>query len=136
MLFTNTIEKKDGDYSRPRIRVHNAHIDASKRDKSLFFRRKPVKIINTNTKQWAVADCLGSGGIKGLTQSTLAIEYDTADLLGIRVGQQCELQVRNATYIDMLKWSWKHPDYMSRMSYQHMFLGTFLAIVGMFSALI
>jgi hypothetical protein len=136
MRFTNTIEKKEGDYSHPRVRVNNSLIDASKRDKSLFFRRKPVKIQNIASKQWAVADCLGSGGIKGLTKSTIAIEYDTADLLGIRIGEQCDLKVTNATYMDMLIWSWKHPDYMSRMSYQHMILGTFLALVGMFSALI
>ncbi|MDA0152405.1 hypothetical protein OH460_08830 [Vibrio sp. Makdt] len=135
MKFTNTIEKKEGDYSHPRVRVHNTLIDASKRDKSLFFRRKPLKITNPINKQWAVADCLGSGGMKGLNKSTLAIEYDTADLLGIRIGKPCELYVKNATYLDMLVWSWKHPDHTSRIANQHMILGTVLAIVGMLTFL-
>jgi hypothetical protein len=102
----------------------------------LFFRRKPLKITNTANKQWAIADCLGSGGVKGLTKSTLGLEYDTADLLGVRIGKQCELQVKHATYVDMLVWSWKHPDFMTRMANQHMILGTTLAIIGMVSALI
>ncbi|CAH1598707.1 hypothetical protein THF1C08_50211 [Vibrio jasicida] len=135
-VFTSTMEKKEGDYSRPRVRVHNMHIDSKKRDKSLFFRRKPLKITNATTKEWAIADCLGSGGVKGLNKSTLAIEYDTADLLGIRIGKPCELQVQHATYLDMLRWFWKHPDYTNRMANQHMILGTFLALVGMISLIL
>ena len=133
MKIDNVIEKSDGDYSRPKIRLHNFHIDSTRSNKTKFFRRDPIIITNTLTKQWTIAFCLGSGGTKGLMKNTAAIEYDTADILGIKIGNPCNLKIKKANYFELLRWNWKHPDQPTRMAMQHSIIGTALAIVGVYS---
>lgn len=112
MEFNRIIEIENRNISRSIVRLNNALIDRSKSNKKLFYRRNPVKITNENNGQWSIAFAYGSPGIKGLTKKTIGIDYDTADVLGIKEGEfNLKIKLTKANCLDVWLWYLNHPDH-------------------------
>jgi len=116
--FSQCIELPDGDFARPIVRLPNIMVDATKRDRTKFFRREPVVIKNLDNGCWTIALCLGAGTTKGITKQCLGIEYDTADILGINIYSKVEKQlvVQRASMFRKILWYLNHPDHGVRTS--------------------
>lgn len=116
--FSGCIELPDGDFARPVVRVHNAYIDATKQDKNKFFRREPVVIKNPDNGTWTLAICIGAGGTKGVTKQSVGINYDTADILGVKFHSKepLNLVIQRASMWRKVYWYLNHPDHGVRTS--------------------
>ncbi|AZL83447.1 hypothetical protein EIJ81_00845 (plasmid) [Aliivibrio salmonicida] len=134
MIFTS-ITEIDGNLSRSIVRFNNYLIDKKKRNKQKFFRREPIKIINVDTKEWVIAYAAGSSGIKGLTLSTIAIDYDTADQLGLNFKEEVNIQVNRASYFDCLKWFTFHPDKNQQIATHFGLVGVAFGFLGLIISL-
>ncbi|MUJ20325.1 hypothetical protein [Aliivibrio fischeri] len=135
MIFSS-ITEIEGNVSRSIVRFNNCLIDKKKIDKHKFFRREPIKIINVVTKEWVIAYAAGSSGIKGLTKSTIAIDYDTADLLGINFKEEVNIQVKRASYYDCLKWFTFHPDKNQQIATHFGLVGVAFGFLGLIISLV
>lgn len=129
------IELLDGNYSNPRVRLNNFHLDKSKTNKDKFFRREPLIIINKNNGKWVIACCLGSPGIKGLTKDAIGLEYDSADMLGIKFHQECNLVIKKAPFLKRLQWYWSHPDQATQLAMQMSIIGTVFGTIAFIQSL-
>lgn len=110
--FERILVDKDSNTSRSLVRFNNMFIDKRKKCSKRFYRREPVKIINKTNGQWSIAFASGSAGIKGLNRSSIQIDYDTADMLGLSMSNEsCSLCVMRANPLDMLIWYLHHPEH-------------------------
>lgn len=116
--FSSCVELLDGDFARPVVRINNSYIDAAKKNKSKFFRREPVVIKNLSNGSWTLALCFGAGNTKGITKQSVGIEYDTADILGVKFHskEHLNLVIHRASIWRKVYWYLNHPDHGIRTS--------------------
>ncbi|WP_428774896.1 hypothetical protein [Vibrio sp.] len=93
-----------------------------------YRRRTPVIISNQDNNHWVLRYCMGGSSLKGLTKSSLAIDYDGVDELGIRFKQPASLIMRRANVFDMAKWYWAHPDRAVRAEWRFVLIGFALSV--------
>jgi hypothetical protein len=104
----------------------------------LFGRRKPVIIYPTGEpEKWILRYCFGNNGsVKGLTKSSIAIDYDGTYELGVQFGQQVNLVVKPASTYRCIKWLLKSPDLNIRLNTYLALLGAALGLLGLVIGLI
>ncbi|MFC1337423.1 MAG: hypothetical protein G8D89_16335 [gamma proteobacterium symbiont of Clathrolucina costata] len=118
------------------VRLHNSHIDAEKHDRSRFFRREAVVIINSKNKAKILRYVMGNPGTVSIPKSGAAIDYDAIDVLGIRYREAVELEIRRARTLEVYQWFWFHPDLSVRLSIRLGVIGAFLGVLGFFTGVI
>lgn len=126
------IKKLSSDDSGPAhgiVRFYNGHIDAAKLDKQKFFRRQAVTIRNMNNKEFVIRYAMGSAGMK-LDRKSLAIDYDGVDALGLTYGKPCDIQVRQATSLEIYRWYWTHSELPIQLSVRLGVAGCILGVAG------
>lgn len=132
MEFNKVIEIDNHNISRSIVRFNNTLIDRTKKSKTLFHRRSPLKITNKNNGQWSIAFAYGSPGIKGLTKKTIGIDYDTADVLGIALNDTAiNVEVKRAKSFDLWSWYLNHPDHFIAFNTKVTLVALVLGIVSL-----
>lgn len=125
---------EDSGLSNNIVRLNNNWIDSKKVNRSLYFRRDPVVIKNTENRQTIVRYVMGSPGGFSVKKSELAIDYDGMDALGVQRGQECHLLVKRANTIESLAWLLKHPDLNVNLSIRFALLGAVLGLASFVQA--
>ncbi|WP_231571617.1 MULTISPECIES: hypothetical protein [Xenorhabdus] len=77
-------------------RFHNRNMDSKRKDKTRFFRREPVMIVNPETKAKVLRYAMGNPGNLSITKLVVALDYDAVDALGVRFKDTVSLEVRRA----------------------------------------
>jgi hypothetical protein len=116
------------------VRLNNSWIDSKKRNRSLYFRRNPVVIKNTENGQKIVRYVMGSPGGFAVRKGELAIDYDGMDMLGVQRGHECHLLVKRANIIESLAWLVSHPDLNVSLSIRFALLGAALGMASFVQA--
>ena len=81
------------------VRLHNIHIGANK-----IKRRTPVVIKNLDNQKKVIRYAMGNGGtVKKLTKSTIALDYDGVNDLGVYFEQEGRFIVREATLVECIE---------------------------------
>ncbi len=112
------------------VRFHNSRIDSKKADKTRYFRREPLVVINPETGAKVLRFAMGSAGLPGIVKNGIGVDYDAVDLLGVRFNRDVKLEVRRATAFDVYKWYWLHPDLGMRLSTRLAIVGGILGVLG------
>lgn len=113
------------------VRVHPSRMDATKSDPSRLFRRQAVQLVNTENGLKTIRFCLGAGALKIAHPNTIAVDYDTKDMLGISSERTVKIKVNRAGLWSVLWYFCNHPDMAYRLSTQMAVLGTALGVVGL-----
>lgn len=111
------------------VRVNNRLIDANKQDRSRFFRREPVVIINSGNGSKVLRYVMGNPGL-GISKDALALDYDAVDALGITYHAETDLEIRRASRREVWQWFWKHPDQGIQLSIKLGVMGAILGVLG------
>ncbi|BEI26567.1 hypothetical protein ACPFUC_001890 [Vibrio cholerae] len=133
-VFTNVIDlpERDCGLSQSIIRLANVHIGHSK-----IKRRTPLRIINTDNQQWTIRYAMGNNGsVKGLNKSTIAVDYDATQELGVSFKQPVRIIVKKASLFECLTWLATSPDLNVRLNTRLGLLGASLGLVGLAISLI
>ncbi len=111
-------------------RVHPSRISKSKGKASLD-RREPIVLFNTANGDSTLRFALGAGSMEIKSPSAVALDYDAADALGVRLGDSnVSIEVRKASYLSILGFYLTHPDWGYRLA-THMGLGGLIfGIIG------
>lgn len=121
----------DLSYQTDIVRFHNSMIDSHKKDKSMFFRRDAVLVMNPVTGGKVVRYAMGNSGIKGLTKDSVAIDYDAAVELNVKFGDPCSVLVRRAKTHEVISWFLHHKDLNVRISMRLSILSVLLGFAGL-----
>lgn len=111
------------------VRLYNRYIDAKKIDKEKYFRREELIIINPKNESFIIRSAMGAHGMR-INRTTIALDYDGVDVLGISFKSDVELIVRRATTIEIIKWYLSHQDKSVRLSWMMNIAGTIFGILG------
>ncbi len=133
MEFLKVIRLPDEDsgIERSIVRVSNNLIG-----QGLMSRRSPVLIKNQETKRWIVRYVMGNNGkVKGLNNTTLALDYDAVHDLGVRYGET-KLEVKKASLVQSIVWLCRSPDLNVRLSMCLSLIGFFLGVIGFIQAIV
>lgn len=125
---------EDSGLSNNIVRLNNNWIDSKKMNRSLYFRRDPVVIKNTENGRTIVRYVMGSPGGFSVKKSELAIDYDGMDTLGVQRGQECHLLVKRANIVERLVWLVKHPDLNVNLSIRLALLSVVLGLLSFVQA--
>ncbi|ELA9367545.1 hypothetical protein QUN99_003435 [Vibrio parahaemolyticus] len=129
-IFNQVIDlpSEDCGLSLAIIRLANVHIGQGK-----IPRRTPLRVINMdNRKKWTIRYAMGNGGsVKGLTKSTIAVDYDAIQELGVSFKQPVRIRVQKATLIECLTWLATSPDLNVRLNTRLGILGATLGVVSL-----
>lgn len=125
---------EDSGLSNNIVRLNNIWIDSKKMNRSVYFRRDPVVIKNTENGQTIVRYVMGSPGGFSVKKSELAIDYDGMDTLGVQRGQECHLLVKRANIVERLVWLLKHPDLNVNLSIRLALLSVVLGLLSFVQA--
>ncbi|GMQ49628.1 hypothetical protein VB10N_46270 [Vibrio sp. 10N] len=123
-IFTNVVRlpQQDSGNALSIVRLNNKHIGE-------FKRRTAVFIQNTHNRKWTIRYIMGNGGtVKGLTKSSLAIDYDGICDLAVQYEQPARIIIRKATFNESLMWLLKSPDLNIRLNTRIALLSAVLAI--------
>ena len=131
MKFNNVVRLPDCDsgVNLSIVRFYNGHIDSKKKDKNKFFRREAVTIKNPQNGARILRYAMGNAGLP-INKTSLAIDYDGIDALGVKYKTPNDLIVTRATSIDVYRWFLQHPDLIVRTSIKLAILGAVLGIMG------
>lgn len=111
-------------------RFHNRHIDAKRLDRSKFFRRDALCIVNLDNNARIIRYAMGGAAVKGVCMDAIGLDYDGVDALGIRFHQPARLVVRRALRWEVIHWLATYPDLSVRLSIQLGLLGACLGVLG------
>lgn len=117
------------------VRLSNNHIDSKKQDKTKFFRREAVVVVNTDNGEKVLRYVMGNPGLS-ITKDSLAIDYDAVDLLGVKYKAKANIEVRVATTWEVLSWFWRHPDLSVNLSVRLGVIGALLGVLGFMTGLV
>lgn len=112
------------------VRFHNSHIDSRRQDRSRFWRREPVLIINLATGDRVLRYPMGTPGGISVKRIDLALDYDAADALNVRFYKPVQLEVRRARTHEVYLWFWSHPDQSVRHSIRLGLFGGLMGVMG------
>lgn len=118
------------------IRLNNSNIDAKKMDRSRFFRREPLTILNPANGVKIMRYAMGSASHVGLTRNCIAIDYDGMDALGVKPKDNAPLIIRRATRLEIYQWFKNHHDLSIQLSIRLGVIGTIMGIFGVVTGLI
>lgn len=118
---------KDCGLNHSIIRVPNVFIDSARQDRSKFFRREALLISNPETGDSIIRFAMGSNALKGLTNESIALDYDGVDALSVQFNRATELNVQRASRRQLYRWFYNHPDLLVQISCR---LGIFGAVMG------
>ncbi|HBC3698668.1 TPA: hypothetical protein KD306_003473 [Escherichia coli] len=111
-------------------RFHNRNMDSKRKDKTRFFRREPVMIVNPETKAKVLRYAMGNPGNLSITKLAVALDYDAVDVLGVRFKDTVNLEVRRARRWEVWQWFWNHPDQSVQLSIKLGVVGAVLGVMG------
>ncbi|EOW9552525.1 hypothetical protein ACY3XD_002574 [Vibrio cholerae] len=111
-------------------RFHNRNMDSKRKDKTRFFRREPVMIVNPETKAKVLRYAMGNPGNLSITKLAVALDYDAVDALGVRFKDTVNLEVRRARGWEVWQWFWNHPDQSVQLSIKLGVVGAVLGVMG------
>lgn len=120
------------------VRVHNTRMARREGLSSGFLRNTPVVVRNLEDPAlWFVAVARGCGpGIEGMTRDTVMIDYDQSEMLGIRTKTNLRISITKASFWDMTKWYWFHPDPGQMVNNRWGITGTVLGAAGLLLAVV
>lgn len=115
------------------VRVHPSWIDVDRKDTRRLYRRQPVLLHNRENGFRTLRFAFGAGDIDIQVPTTIAIDYDCRDALGIR-GERLSvaIEVLQASYWDVMAYYWGHPDMALQLSTRLGIVGFFLGIISLF----
>lgn len=114
----NVVALTTADCGASIVRVPNRMIDRSKEDPTRFHRNESVVVVNPRNGHRAVLRVMGTGkGIEGMTATSIAVDYDAKDVLGISRGE-VQLVVRRARGLDIARHHWSHENPVVKHSYR------------------
>lgn len=113
------------------VRVHPSRIgQETGRGRRGLTRRDPVKLVNLETGAHTLRFAIGSGSMEIRSPNAIAADYDAFDALGIHPGDKAEIGVYRASYLAVLRYYLRHPDWGYRLA-THMGAGGLLfGIIG------
>lgn|SRR5690554_3617860 len=111
------------------IRLNNCRIDSKRKDRSRFFRREPLVVINTEDGSKVLRYAMGSAG-QSICKNEIGLDYDAINALSIRFQKPVTLEVRRAKRWEVWQWFWSHPDQSVQLSIKLGFIGTVLGAMG------
>lgn len=126
----NTVRLPDVD-SGPNnnlVRVHNLHMKH-------FKRWMAVCITNTENGKWTIRYIVGANHLKGLTLTSLGVDYDARVELAIKDNHDAKLTLKKATFWQVQIWLWKTPNLHNRYGNYWGVLGTILGLIGIIGML-
>lgn len=123
------LSEADSGLSQSIVRCYNGYIDSKKLDKSKYFRRQAVIIENKHNGLKILRYVMGSAGMP-INRSTIGLDYDGIDMLGVKFKVPVILNVRKASLLDTYIWFWKHPDLIVRTGIRLAVFGIGLSIIG------
>lgn len=130
------LPEADSGIDKAIVRIYSGRIDASKTDPARFRRRQPVLLINEDTGGRTLLFAMGAGAVRGISRSAVGIDYDARDALGLcyRDGGDTvsNITVRPASYRDIVRHYWGHPDMGYQVSIRIGLLGLSLGLLGAF----
>ncbi|HEP8970320.1 TPA: hypothetical protein VDU83_002658 [Pseudomonas aeruginosa] len=130
VLIVVQLPPEDSGIQNSIVRFHNSRMDSKKADKSRFFRREPLMIINPETGARVLRVAMGNPGLEGIVKNGVGLDYDAVDALGVRFNRDVKLEVRRATILDVYQWYWQHPDVGLRLSSRLGIVGGILGVLG------
>ena len=138
-VFSEVISLPDSDagIQNSIVRFSNAQLDSTKSNKNKFFRREPVLIQSSKGK--IIRFAMGNPGtVKGLSNKSIAIDYDGFDALGITFPQSKDvhLTVKKANLLEIIHWFSNHPDLLVRLNTRFALIGLLLGITGFLVAVL
>ncbi|QCF28050.1 hypothetical protein soil367_18425 (plasmid) [Hydrocarboniclastica marina] len=111
-------------------RVHPCRLSKTKGSR-LLNRREAVKLVNRNNGLETIRFALGAGSMDIRSPSAIAIDYDSADALGVKLGESgLEIEVRKASYWSIFGYYLRHPDWGYRLTTHVGLGGLILGIIG------
>ena len=124
------LKERDFGFASYIVRVNNSLMDASKKNKDKYFRREAVLIVNPENDTRILRYVVGNPGTMSLTKSTIGLDYDGLDSLGIKFRDKVNLIVTKATRFEVYRWYMNHQDLNVRISMRLGVLGAVLGIIG------
>lgn len=128
-----SLPERDAGVMASVVRVHPSRVDAHKRVKGKIFRREPVVLHNLETGLRTIRFALGAGRMDLRSPNAIGIDHDTADALGIcsiKTKRTVEVTVSPASYLRVVLYFMKHPDWGYRVA-THLGLGGLIfGVVG------
>jgi hypothetical protein len=112
------------------VRLHNSRIDSRRLDKSRFFRREPLVIINPDNGAKVLRYAMGTPGGLSVGGSAIALDYDGIDALSVKFKTEVSLEVRRASPWEVYRWFWAYPDLSVRLSIRLGVVGAGLGVLG------
>ncbi|NAX34108.1 hypothetical protein CAG54_00440 [Vibrio sp. V27_P1S3P104] len=129
MKFENVVPlpHADSGLQHSIIRFNNSHIGKDK-----IPRRSAMLIRNTESGQWTIRYAMGnSGTLKGLTKTSVALDYDAICELGVQYGKPVSLEVKRASLIKSMHWLMTSPDLNVRLNTRFAVLGAVLGLISL-----
>jgi hypothetical protein len=131
MLFNKIVRlpAEDSGLSLSIVRFYNGLIDSKKRDKTKFFRRQMVVIVNKDNGNKILRYAMGSASLS-IKKQSLAIDYDGLDALALKAKAECNLKVYKANMFEVITWYYNHTDMNVQLSTRLGLLGAALGVMG------
>lgn len=114
------------------VRVHPIWIDINRKDQNRLIRRQAVLLRNLANQQTTLRFAFGSGDLNIQAPTTIAIDYDARDVLGIREDDEVNIEVLHASYFDVISFYWNHPDMGLQFSTRLGVIGFLLGLISLF----
>lgn len=124
------LPKEDSGTNRSIARLNNKQMDSSRTDRSRFFRREPLLIINLKSGARVLRYAMGNPGSISIGHKEIALDYDGCDGLGIKSNASVTLIVRRAKPWEVYKYFWGHPDMNIQLSSKLGMTGAVLGLLG------
>lgn len=120
----------DEDANKAIVRVPNGAVDSGGEYPYKFRRLQPVVITNVGNGKSILRFVHGAAWLKGITNDTLAVNYDGFRALGLQLdeGDQVELEMRPAKALEVWKFYYFHDDPVMRFSAR-------VAIIGLLAGI-
>jgi len=118
------------------IRMHNLHIDSKRKDRSRFFRREPLVVLNPGNGEKVIRYAMGNPGGLSIKKHEVSLDYDAIATLGVRFNRDVELVVRRASTLEIMSWFFNYPDLGIRWSMRLGLLGGALGVIGLIIGLL
>lgn len=117
------------------VRLNNRCIDSTRRDRTRFFRREPLVIVNRKDGCKVLRYAMGNYGLK-ITKQGIALDYDAVDALNITFNEDVDLEVRRAKRWEVWQWYWNHPDQGVQLSIKLGVTGSVLGVMGFMTGIL
>lgn len=117
------------------VRLNNYNMDSTRKDKSRFFRREPLVIINNNNGCKVLRYAMGHSGLR-ICKNAIGLDYDAVDALNVSYEQCVNLEVRRAKPWEIWGWFWRHPDQNVQLSIKLGVAGAVLGVMGFMTGIV